>query len=70
MKTKGQHNADSRKDIQTERIRMNDNRWTVNGFEIRHMPKVGWLVCKQGEVLKVVGSVPMALKEVLEEEER
>ena len=47
---------------------MNDNRWTVNGCEIRHLPKVGWLVCKQGEVLKVVGSVPMALKEVLEEE--
>ena len=47
---------------------MNDNRWTVNGFEIRHVPKIGWVACKQGEVLKVFGNVSSAIVFAKEEE--
>jgi hypothetical protein len=46
------------------------NRWIVNGLEVRHIPKLGWAVLKEGEVKSVHANVADALSEVKEEDER
>ena len=45
------------------------NNWVVNGFEVRHVPKVGWVVCKGDEIVSVQASVADALKEAVSKEE-
>lgn len=43
------------------------NRWIVGGLEVRHIPKLGWAVIKEGEVQSVHANVADALRELKED---